>query len=190
MSEGSRLIASPSQTIGPFFHFAIGTNQALGCLAPAGTPGERIWIEVHVFDGAGAAVPDALVELWQADADGRYVRAGASPIDSGSCFSGFGRLATDSDGICVFETIRPGPVPAGDAPQAGHINICLFARGLLRQVYTRLYFAGDPALDEDPVLGCIPAERRRTLLAASAGGQRWSFDIRLQGEGETVFFDI
>ena len=104
-------------------------------------------------------------------------------------FWGFGRLPTDAEGHCLFETIRPGPTEPGGA---AHVNICLFMRGMLRHIYTRVYFAGDPALAADPVLALVPADRRATLVAAAdpAAAGEWRFDIRLQGAGETVFFDL
>src|SRR5207344_681293 len=119
----------------------------------------------------GVPVPDALVELWQADADGVYVRP-EDPRDvlAPAGFCGFGRLPTGADGACVFETIRPGAErDAQGRPQAPHINVCLLARGLLRQIYTRIYFAGDPALETDAVLALVPGERRRTLQARPGG---------------------
>ena len=186
-----RLIATPSQTVGPFFHFGLADHATLGCLVRPDTRGERIRLKIRVFDGDGAALPDALVELWQADADGVYVRPD-DPRDllAPAGFCGFGRLPTGADGACVFETIRPGAVRDADGqPQAAHINVCLFARGLLRQVYTRIYFAGDAMLDSDRVLALVPESRRQTLVARPESGQ-WVFDVRLQGDGETVFFDL
>ena len=166
-------------------------------MAGPGASGERVKLHIRVTDGDDVPVPDAIIELWQADADGRYVRPDDSskPEVAGEApdFIGYGRMPTSMDGTCVFETIRPGPVidPSGQF-QAPHINVCFFSRGLLRQIYTRIYFSGDDRLQEDVVLACVPADRRATLLAtpvASASGE-WSFDIRLQGAGETVFFDL
>jgi protocatechuate 3,4-dioxygenase alpha subunit len=185
-------VATSSQTVGPFFHFGLADNATLGCLVRDETRGERIRLRIGVFDGDGAPVPDALVELWQADADGVYVRP-ADPKDvlSPSGFCGFGRLPTGADGTCVFETIRPGAErDALGRSQAPHINVCLLARGLLRQIYTRIYFAGDPALEADVVLALVPESRRRTLLAQPGGPGDWVFDIRFQGDAETVFFDL
>jgi len=130
--------------------------------------------------------------LWQADAAGRYVRP-AEPQDvlTPEGFCGFGRLPTGADGSCTFETIRPGRVPDGAGQtQAPHINVCLFARGLLRQVYTRIYFAGDELIATDVVLAQVPESRRHTLVAHETTPGAWLFDIRLQGDGETVFFDL
>jgi protocatechuate 3,4-dioxygenase alpha subunit len=152
MSDGIRPIACPSQTVGPFFHFSLATNPALGNLVVDGVPGERIRLRVRVLDGDGIPVPDALIEIYQADASGRY----AQPP-----FTGFGRLPTNENGFCVFETIRPG-APQGQAP---HINVCVLSRGLLRQLYTRIYFSGDAGQDSDAVLALVPADRRQTVLA-------------------------
>jgi protocatechuate 3,4-dioxygenase, alpha subunit len=179
-----RLVATPSQTVGPFFHFGLATNAALGTVAPPGARGERVRVRVRVLDGDGLPVPDALVEVYQADADGVYGQP---------AFDGFGRLPTDANGICVFDTIRPGAVRHGTGErQAPHINVCLLARGLLRQVYTRIYFAGDAAHAADPLLALVPADRRETLMARPADSepQIWEFVIRLQGDAETVFFDL
>lgn len=183
-----RLSPTASQTVGPFFHFALAEQAAVGDIAGPETPGEPVTLRVSVFDGDNTPVPDALIELYQADSAGRYPsRDTAAPA-----FSGFGRLATDRDGVCVFRTIKPGQVPDGrGAAQAPHINVCVLARGLLRHLFTRLYFAGDPALDADAILRAIDPPRRATLLAV-ADGERpgvWNFAIRLQGEGETVFFE-
>lgn len=193
MSRGpERLVATPSQTVGPFFHFGLAHDVMLGCLVCDDTKGERIRVRMRVTDGDGSPVPDALLEVWQADADGSYVR----PQDpattlSAPAFCGFGRLASDGDGVCLFETIKPGPVVDADGRfQASHINVTVFARGLLRQVYTRLYFDGDPNLDRDLILSQVPADRRASLTARHGGGQDWSFDIRLQGDRETVFFNL
>jgi protocatechuate 3,4-dioxygenase, alpha subunit len=192
--EAPRLTATGSQTVGPFFLFGLASDASLGCLVRPETTGERIRLLVRVVDGNGQPVPDALVEVLQADADGRYVQPGAGGIGvAGADFAGFGRLPTIADGTCVFETIRPGRVPDNRGGlQAPHINVCLFARGLLRQLYTRIYFDGDAGLREDALLSLVPEDRRQTLLAQPTGeapGQ-WTFEIRLQGDRETVFFDL
>ena len=181
------LIPSGSQTIGPFFNFGLTTNKSLGVLAGPGTQGERIRLSFRVLDGDGVPTPgDSMIELWQADAQGRYQ-------DTDPNFRGFGRLETDANGCCVFETVKPGRVEHHDGRfQAPHINVVLFARGLLRHLHTRVYFAGEPANAEDAVLEMVPERRRATLLAQSAAGEpgSWHLEIRLQGEGETVFFDV
>lgn len=181
------LIPSGSQTVGPFFNFALTTNRALGNLARDGVQGERIRLEFRVTDGDGAPTPgDSMIELWQADANGLY--AGGDPN-----FYGFGRLETGPDGVCAFDTIKPGRVEGvAGSLQAPHINVIFFARGLLKHLYTRVYFAGDPANADDAVLALVPGARRATLLAQPAADRAntWRMELRLQGEGETVFFDV
>jgi protocatechuate 3,4-dioxygenase alpha subunit len=188
-------IPNASQTVGPFFHFSLTTEgHSVKCIAGPGTPGERVWLKCRVTDGEGMPINDAMIEIWQADAEGRYNHPDdpqASAVDP--AFKGFGRQASDDDGCCEFETIRPGHVAgSGGAWQAPHLNMAVFARGLVRQLQTRVYFAGDPANEKDPALALVPPERRETLLAQPEAGQagHWRFDIRLQGAHETVFFDL
>ena len=207
MSRADDPIATASQTVGPFFHFALAANPALGLIATTGADGERMRLRVRVLDGDGEPVPDALIEIYQADASGNYARSAATA--GPGTFTGFGRLPTDASGACVFETIKPGPVRVGGETQAPHVNVCVLARGLLRQVYTRIYFAGDAGHDADPVLRLVPSDRVDTLMArripdgrtlASTGEPAeprepgepptWDFTVRLQGDGETVFFDL
>jgi protocatechuate 3,4-dioxygenase, alpha subunit len=185
------LVASPSQTVGPYLHIGLDTEPRHGVMIGPDTPGERLRLRVRVLDGVGAPLPDALIELWQADASGRYVDAADHPNpDPGEAFRGWGRRPTGKDGWCEFETIRPGVTTAPDGGrQAPHINVCLFARGMLRHIFTRFYFADDPMLAGDPVLSLVPEARRGTLIARQADGA-WAFVIRLQGDGETVFFDL
>ena len=176
--------ATPSQTAGPYWHLIDFPEWAdlLREGGPnAGLAGERILLTGRVTDGDGAPCPDVMVELWQAGPDGEY----------GGAFHGFGRCATDAEGQFRFVTLRPGPVRGrGNAVQAPHVTLSLFARGLLRQLVTRLYVAGEPLNETDPVLSAVEPERRATLIAQPAGGGEWRLDIRLQGEGETVFLDV
>lgn len=190
--EPLRLTATSSQTIGPFFHFGLAADSSLGRLADPGTPGEHITLTVSVLDGDGAPVPDAMIEIWQADAAGNYIRPpNPAEVVPPRGFWGFGRLPTGADGTCAFQTVLPGPVrDEQGVMQAPHINVCLFARGLMRQLYTRIYLAEGPELDADPILRLVPVERRGTLLARKSEQGSWTFDIRLQGENETVFFDL
>ncbi|MBI3680821.1 MAG: protocatechuate 3,4-dioxygenase subunit alpha [Acidobacteria bacterium] len=185
---------SGSQTIGPFFHFALTTDEALGCLAGPDAKGERIHLRCRVLDGDGAPVSDAMIELWQADSDGRYNHPEDPRQKSHDpAFRGFGRLATNDEGVSVFETIKPGRVAGLDgALQAPHINLSLFARGLLNRLVTRIYFAGDPANQEDTVLSLAPEDRRDTLLAHPDPQHTgvWRFEVHLCSEHETVFFDV
>jgi protocatechuate 3,4-dioxygenase alpha subunit len=190
-----KLVPTPSQTVGPFFHIGLDRPDWAD-LTSGGPQGERIVIEGRVIDGDGASVPDACLELWQANAVGRYAHPDDTrtdkPLDPN--FRGFGRVATDADGRFRFTTIRPGPVPGrGNALQAPHIDVALFARGLLKQLFTRIYFTGDPLNETDPVLLSIDDPgRRETLLATPNGSDAgtWHLDIVMQGENETVFFDI
>ena len=186
------LIATGSQTVGPFFHVGPARTDEHGRMAAGDTAGERIRLRIGVFDGDGEPLPDALIELWQADARGLYSSAASAHERALTPFSGFGRLGTAEDGWCTFDTIRPGPVSAGESEprQASHINVCVFARGLLRHLYTRIYFDDDPALASDALLSIVPEDRRRTLLATSADRLTWTFRVTLQGHDETVFFDL
>lgn len=188
------LTPTPSQTVGPFFHLGCIEHASVGSLVTPATKGERIRLVCHVFDGEGQPVPDAMIEIWQANAEGRYAHPeDTQPKALDPSFNGFGRLATDEQGSCAFETIKPGRVPGNDgALQAPHINVSVFARGILLRLATRIYFAGEPTNAEDPVLALVPADRRSTLLAQrdAADNSRWLFDIHLCGENETVFFNI
>jgi protocatechuate 3,4-dioxygenase alpha subunit len=200
---------TPSQTVGPFFAYGLAPHsrcawqpgdiydwkETVGAnLVTPDATGEKIRIEGRITDGDGMPINDAMIEIWQADAQGRY----ASPRDTrarpNTQFKGFGRSATDKGGVYSFDTIKPGAVPGPSGqPQAPHIVVCIYSRGMLRQIYTRLYFDGEAANGADPILNLVPAERRGTLIAhkESRGGQAiYRFDIRVQGEDETVFFDI
>lgn len=189
------LILTPSQTVGPFFQVQLtAPGCCVSCIAGPEAKGERLWLLCRVFDGNGEPVNDAMIEVWQADAHGLY----SSPEDA-NCQSadpaclGFGRLATNEAGICEFETIKPGRVAAPDnALQAPHLLVAVFARGLLKQLFTRIYFAGDLANAQDRVLALVPQKRQHTLMAHPDPLRqgRWNFDIHLQGEQETVFFDL
>ncbi len=182
MSGEPGLKPTPSQTIGPFFHDAL-LEKDLTKLVPPDHPG-AIRIEGAVYDGAGEPVPDAMVEVWQADPAGRY---------GSEDFSGFGRSRTDAGGGFAFVTVKPGPVTDQDGTlQAPHVNVVVFARGLLRQVITRLYFPDEGEANAgDPVLSSIgDAGLRETLVARDEGGGAYRFDVRLQGEGQTAFFEF
>jgi protocatechuate 3,4-dioxygenase, alpha subunit len=164
---------TPSQTVGPFF--AIGLPWPDGpFVVEDGTP-DAIWIRGLVTDGEGDPVPDAMIETWQAGPDGRF----------GTDFRGFGRCPTDDEGAWEIFTLKPGRIGDGQAP---HIDVNVFARGMLNRCVTRIYFADEDNAG-DPVLESVPAERRGTLLARP-GEDGYRFDVRLQGEGETVFFRI
>lgn len=189
----SRLAALPSQTVGPFFHFALTTNPALGVMAGPDAKGERIRLRLRMLDGEGAPVPDGIFELWQADANGVYRHPGDGRVsECDQSFHGFGRMQTDADGVAIFETVRPGRVTDDRGGwQSPHINVIIFARGLCSHLFTRIYFEGDPSLGSDYALNAAPADRRATLIArpGSEAGL-WIHDIHLQGTNETVFFDL
>ncbi len=194
----SKLPLTGSQTVGPFFSFGLlRTDAVRHVLTQPETSGERVRIEGRVLDGDGAPVPDALIEIWQANAHGRYNHpADQGPAALEPTFTGFGRCGTEDDGSYWFETIKPGGVPFKDGQmQAPHINVTVFARGLLNHAMTRLYFADEAGNSNDPILLCVPEERRATLIAtrnASASGETavYHFDIILQGKGETAFFNL
>lgn len=190
---------TPSQTVGPFFAFALTSEQygyefagiADGRLADNSTPGQRIRIEGRVFDGEGEVIPDAMIEIWQADEQGRYAHP-ADPRGSNVGFKGFGRVGTGTDAQSrfIFDTVKPGSV---DGTQAPHVNVVVFMRGMPTHAFTRLYFSDEATANaRDPVLATVPADRRRTLIATldtSAAGSVYRFNIHMQGEDETVFFD-
>lgn len=182
---------TPSQTVGPFFAYCL-TPQDYGVaplvhadLVVPDAIGARIRIEGRVLDGEDAPVPDAMLEIWQADGAGRYPETAGGPG-----FGGFGRAGTDAQGRFAFATIKPGPVPGPDGTtQAPHLAVSVFARGLLTRLVTRIYFPDEPANAEDPILARVPQARRGTLVAQGSEGA-YVFDIRLQGRDETVFFEV
>src|SRR5450755_605623 len=189
------LTPTPSQTVGPYLHLGLTDRQSISRIAGDGPNGEREWLTFRVLDGEGVPVPDAMIELWHADSDGNYLQPsdGSDVGADRTAFRGFGRLATREDGCCTFETIKPGGVPGpGETVQAPHINVSILGRGILKRLSTRLYFAGEPANAADPILALVPADRHPTLLAQPdpARTSNWIFDVRLRGEGETVFFDV
>jgi len=181
-----------SQTVGPFF--------VIGCawqdrneIASAGVSGERVTIEGRVLDGDGKPVPDALIEIWQANSQGKY----AHPDDTQNkavdpAFHGFGRIPTDDEGKFRFTTIKPGLAPGPDGiSQAPHLAVSVFARGLLKRLVTRIYFPDESANGADYVLNLVETGRRETLIAkktSTPGTLEWN--LILQGDGETVFFDV
>jgi protocatechuate 3,4-dioxygenase alpha subunit len=196
----SRRGQTPSQTVGPYFAYGLTPEQygyPLASIASADlrrpeVAGEQIRLEGRVLDGNGDVVDDAMIEIWQADPQGRY----AHPADSRGgnvAFTGFGRCGTgtDAENRFVFDSLKPGAVDDGQAP---HINVIVFMRGLLSHLYTRVYFADEQQANaKDPVLQSVPAGRRDTLIATrddSAGTPVYRFDVHMQGDKETVFFDV
>lgn len=170
---------TPSQTVGPFFAFGLPYADGPD-VAPEWAP-DAIRVRGRVLDGAGDPVPDALVEIWQAGADGKVAAGGGAWRRAGNDFSGFGRCGTDPAGNYWFSTVKPG----GPAP---HVAVLVFARGLLKPVRTRMYFPDEPGNATDPVLSAVPEDRRDTLVAVRESDRSYRFDVHLQGDKETVFF--
>lgn len=182
-----------SQTVGPFFRIGLISGDENDLVKPEAA-GERIIVRGQVLDGDGEGVLDALVEIWQADAQGIYNHpADPRHEEADEHFRGFGRSETVDEGNYRFKTIKPGPVPGEDGQmQAPHINVRIFARGMLVHAVTRLYFSDEEENEADAILNSVPAERRNTLIAHREGSRElptYRFDIHLQGEQETVFFD-
>lgn len=179
MSDALTDIASPSQTAGPFFHVGLPP-------VSAADDGKAIRLVVRVTDGNASPVSDALIELW-------YVAHRSTQDETLPAGATVARASSDADGRCEFDLDPPARIADRDnADSSPHINVCLFARGLLRQLYTRIYFEGEPTLDRDNVLALVPPDRRHTLIARreAAHREQWRFDLRLQGDDETVFFAI
>lgn len=196
-SGGTAPGVTPSQTVGPFFHYVLtprdyGTREIFSTdVATPDAAGQPIRIEGYVMDGDGEPIADAMIETWQADGDGRYASARREPANA--AFTGFGRGDVDSNGFFSFRTVKPGQVPGpGEVLQAPHVNVGVFARGLLKRLFTRIYFDGEAANERDPILALVPEDRRGTLIASrrERGDEIvYTFNIRLQGDGETVFFE-
>jgi protocatechuate 3,4-dioxygenase alpha subunit len=187
------LTPTPSQTAGPYLHLGCTRLHSVPCIAGPQAKGQHLRLVCRVLDGEGNPLNDAMIEIWQADAEGRYQHS--DDPQSGNCdphCGGFGRMPTDEQGRCTFETIKPGRVPEANGLQAPHLNVSVFARGILQRLATRIYFEGDPANGECPILALVPEERRCTLLARPDPNHagEWHFDIRLCGNDETVFFDV
>ena len=182
---------TPSQTVGPYFAILLRGRAECRQVSDA-TEGARIVIEGQVFDGRGNVIPDALVETWQADANGHYRHPDSGDSGAGDAtFNGYGWAHTRADGGFRFETIKPGRVPAPDGgEQAPHIVVSVMARGILTRFVTRIYFDDEPANAQDPILARVPEDRRHTLLARRAADGRYLFNLVMQGAGETVFFDV
>jgi protocatechuate 3,4-dioxygenase, alpha subunit len=181
---------TPSQTIGPFFAVGLPWPDGPDVVAE-GTPG-AVRIGGRVLDGAGDPVPDALVETWQADPAGRFAHPDAPRGPSTSGFRGFGRCPADAEGRWAVRTVKPGPLPAAAGGlEAPHLDVSVFARGLLHRVVTRIYFPDESdANAADPLLASIADPAARARLVAVAEGDRLRFDIHLQGDKETPFFAI
>ena len=186
-------LLTPSQTVGPYFSMRLPWPEG-PCVVPEGTPG-ALTVFGRLSDGAGDPIPDGLIETWQASPAGRFAHPGdpRGPVPDGDLrFRGFGRCPTGHDGSYKIVTLKPGALPAGDGrTEAPHLNVSVFARGALDRSVTRIYFPDETtANDTDPALQQVPAHRRPTLIAVPAGPGLLRFDIRLQGDNETVFFDL
>ena len=191
MNNTTKLTPTPGQTVGPFYGYALPYEKDRELLAP-GSPGS-IRLQGTVYDGAGHPIPDAILEIWQPDSEGKVVHRTGSLVRDGYTFTGFGRSAVGNTGVYTFTTVNPGPTePVPGKPAAApFISVAVFARGLMNRLFTRVYLPeNEEALAADPLLSSLDAERRSTLIARrdADGGLTW--DIRLQGEGETVFLDF
>jgi protocatechuate 3,4-dioxygenase, alpha subunit len=185
------LFASGSQTVGPYLHIGL-TWLNTAKIAGPGVKGERFSLQGRLVDGDGAGVSDGLIEIWQANAEGKFAHPEdrqKKTLEKG--FRGFGRIPTDAKGAFKFTTIKPGRVPGPDGKlQAPHLSVTVFMRGLLKQLSTRMYFPGDAANAQDPLLKLVPAARRATLIAQREGKGILEWNIVLQGKDETAFFDF
>ena len=183
------LLTTASQTVGPYLKIGFAWLSS-DAIAPAGVQGERVTVAGRLYDGEGMPVNDSAIEIWQANAKGRYASAEdpqSAPIDPK--FRGFGRVLTGTDGEYRFATIKPGRVPGpGGVLQAPHLAVVIFMRGSLRHLFTRMYFPGDAANAEDPILKLVPAERRPTLIAKQHTPGMLEWNVHMQGANETVFF--
>ncbi|MER6419950.1 protocatechuate 3,4-dioxygenase subunit alpha [Streptomyces sp. NPDC001137] len=194
-SRPETVLPTPSHTVGPFYGHALPFPGG-GDIAPVGHP-DTITVQGYIHDGEGNPLPDAFVELWGADPDGNIPQVDGSirrdPASGGYLgrngveFTGWGRIQTDANGHWYARTLRPG----ARGQSAPYLSVCVFARGLLVHLFTRIYLPGDEAaLAADPVLSQVPEVRRGTLIATDDGKGTYRFDIRLQGEGETVFLEF
>jgi len=185
---------TPWCTVGPYFTVCVDEDLCIPQIAKPEAKGERVKLICAVFDRNGECVPDTLIEIWQANADGKYNHPAdrqAKSVDA--AFRGFGRQVTNLSGACEFETIKPGRVPGPrGALQAPHLEVGVFTRGVLKRLATRIYFAGDAANGECPVLALVPKSRRAALMAQPVAGQpgSWRHEIYLSGPKETVFFEV
>lgn len=189
-----KLKQTPSQTVGPFYSYALTPQQSgydfksitSPTLATEDTPGEKITLRGTIYDGNGDIIRDAMIEIWQADADGKYISPQTVP--GGDIFTGFGRCDSETNAEFYFETIKPGSIADGHAP---HINMIVFMRGMLSHAFTRIYFADEMNANEQDAVYCsVPEERRCTLIASKDEDGNYQFDLHMQGDNETVFFDV
>jgi len=193
---------TPSQTIGPFAAPCLTPNEQgktnypwqqliNGNLVTPDAVGDRIRIEGKMFDGQGAPVDGILFEIWQADGQGRFAHP-RDPRRTNTSFKGFGRVESNMDGSFTFDTVKPGRVPGPNGTmQAPHVVVAIHMRGVLSHLFTRIYFSDEASNAEDPILQLVPADRRDTLIAKrDASGAVYRIEFRIQGDRETVFFDL
>jgi protocatechuate 3,4-dioxygenase alpha subunit len=185
------LYATGNQTVGPYLHIGLDWLVTRD-IAAAGVAGERVTLQGRVLDGNGMGVSDGLIEIWQANSHGKYAHPEdrqKKPLEPG--FRGFGRIPTDPKGGFRFSTVKPGSVPGpAGKEQAPHLVVSVFMRGMLKHLATRIYFPDEPANERDPILDLVPAARRPTLIARKKGPGALEWDVIVQGQGETVFFDF
>ena len=185
------LLTTPSQTVGPYLKIGF-LPLVIDAIAPTEVPGERITVRGRMSDGEGKPINDGILEIWQADAQGKY----AHPEDgqktiAANAFRGFGRILTDGSGAFQFTTVKPGPVAGPDGKQqAPHLVVTVFMRGMLRHLITRMYFPGEALNETDLVLQRVPVDRRATLIATASGKSILEWNVVSQGPTETVFFDF
>lgn len=191
---GNKLKQTPSQTVGPYFSYGLTPEQgdydlksiASPNMTKEDTPGEHITLHGNIYDGNGEIIADAMIEIWQANAEGQYLDRGTAPTDD--IFTGFGRCDAQIDNKFHFKTIKPGPIADGHAP---HINMIVFMRGMLSHAFTRVYFDDEMNLNEQDAVFCsVPEDRRHTLIAKKDEDGHYQFDLHMQGDNETVFFDV
>jgi protocatechuate 3,4-dioxygenase alpha subunit len=185
------LLTTPSQTVGPYLKIGF-LPLVIDAIAPAGVPGERVTVRGRMSDGDGKPINDGVLEIWQADAQGKYAHPehGQRTIAT-NAFRGFGRILTDGSGAFQFTTIKPGPVAGPDGKQqAPHLVVTVFMRGMLRHLITRMYFPGEALNETDAVLQRVPVDRRATLVAQASGKSILEWNVVSQGPAETVFFDF
>jgi len=188
---------TPSQTVGPYFAYGLTPldryewNDAFSNnLVTPDAVGTRIRVEGRVVDGDGEAIPDAMIEIWQADGQGRFIVPDEDGVKPNTAFRGFGRCPTDSNGYFAFDTVKPGAIAGPDGKmQAPHLLVAYFSRGLLTHLFTRIYFSDEAANASDPILSLVPIERRDTLIAKKVG-DIYRYDFYMQGDKETVFFGV
>jgi protocatechuate 3,4-dioxygenase alpha subunit len=182
------LQATASQTVGPYFKIGVAPLYQSD-IAGAGALGTRIEVSGVIYDGDAVPVIDAFLEIWQADAEGIYRHPEDPRLDQAQGpFSGFGRIAVDASGQYRFSTVLPGAVPGDQGPQAPHLVVKVYMRGILKSLNTRMYFGGQAANATDAVLALVPEPRRASLIAQPSGAHAYRWDVRMQGPAETVCF--